>query len=112
MIVLHNSFSYYYIGRYAYGANFQLLKTGGSTTHTQIAAEVGAHTHEWVGWAGGFLADGPYSGLGGFKGSGWATISGSRPTYEGDTGIKLTAAATPMNIMNPYIGQNIIVRAL
>lgn len=96
----------------AYGANFQLLGMGGSTTHTQIAAEVGAHTHEWVGWAGGFLADGQYTGLGGFKGTGWATISGSRPTYEGDTGIKFTAAATPMNIMNPYISQNIIVRAL
>ena len=51
-------------------------------------------------------------GLGGFKGDVWDTVSGSWPTYDGGTGIKRTSAAKPMDIMNPYIGQNIIVRAL
>ena len=96
----------------AYGANFLLLKTGGNTTHTQAENEVAAHGHEWVGWAGLSSSSGTYTGLGGFKGDGWDTVSGSWPTYEGGTGIKRTSAAKPMDIMNPYIGQNIIVRAL
>ena len=96
----------------AYGANFLLLKTGGNTTHTQAENEVAAHGHEWVGWAGSSSSGGTYTGLGGFKGDGWDTVSGSWPTYEGGTGIKRTSAAKPMDIMNPYIGQNIIVRAL
>ena len=96
----------------AYGANFLLLKTGGNTTHTQAENEVAAHGHEWVGWAGSSSSSGTYTGLGGFKGGVWDTVSGSWPTYEGGTGIKRTSAAKPMDIMNPYIGQNIIVRAL
>ena len=96
----------------AYGANFPLLKTGGSTTHTQAENEVAAHGHEWVGWAGSSSSGGTYTGLGGFKGDGWDTVSGSWPTYDGGTGIKRTSAAKPMDIMNPHIGQNIIVRAL
>jgi len=96
----------------AYGANFLLLKTGGNTTHTQAENEVAAHGHEWVGWAGSSSSGGTYTGLGGFKGDGWDTVSGSWPTYDGGTGIKRTSAAKPMDIMNPYIGQNIIVRAL
>ena len=106
------AFVYHYIGPYAYGANFLLLKTGGNTTHTQAENEVAAHGHEWVGWAGSSSSSGTYTGLGGFKGDGWDTVSGSWPTYDGGTGIKRTSAAKPMDIMNPYIGQNIIVRAL
>ena len=96
----------------AYGANFLRGATGGSTTHTQAENEVAAHGHEWVGWAGSSSSGGTYAGLGGFKGDGWDTVSGSWPTYDGGTGIKRTSAAKPMDIMNPYIGQNIIVRAL
>ena len=106
----------------AYGANFQCgavggekehkLSIGGSTTHTQAENEVAAHGHEWVGWAGSGSSGGTYTGLGGFKGDVWDTVSGSWPTYDGGTGIKRTSAAKPMDIMNPYIGQNIIVRAL
>ena len=77
-----------------------------------VENEVAAHGHEWVGWAGSGSSGGTYTGLGGFKGDVWDTVSGSWPTYDGGTGIKRTSAAKPMDIMNPYIGQNIIVRAL
>lgn len=81
----------------------ELGKTGGSK-------DLQKHSHDWSAWAGGYDGNGPYSGLGGFKGYGWNVINGGRVTYEGGNGIKETGTGTSGNLQ-PYTVVNYIIKA-
>lgn len=92
------------------GTAHTLGQKGGEEKHSQTAAEMASHYHDFpdVGWTNSF-ADSPAAGLYAFP---MSTIYGTQ--HGGGAIYSYTSAkgsGTPANVLSPYLGINFIIRA-
>lgn len=100
-------------GRSAIGLNtddsdFDTLgKKGGSKTHTQTTEELATHRHNFADGDGKRVLywDAGLPSMGGLT-------SGSTVQYSYNSKTQNTGSAKPMNIMNPYLVSNYIIKAI